>query len=295
MSITLEERFGKNINMKKVVVLGVLGMAGHIMAEHLDSLGEYNVLGIARSEGRYVTKQLDALDFASVESYLSEVRPDVVINCVGMLIQQSKNEISTAILINSYLPHFLSDLGDKLNYKLIHISTDCVFSGEHGQYREEAFKDGDDNYARTKALGEVINDKDLTIRTSFIGPELKNNGVNLLDWFFQQSVEINGYTQVYWSGVTTLELAKATDQLIKQNITGLFHLCPAQKISKYELLRLCAVIWNKEITISPSDNYTFDKSLVSTRKDFKYYKLDYKLMLNELKQWIENNRTLYAP
>jgi dTDP-4-dehydrorhamnose reductase len=272
--------------MKKIVVLGVLGMAGHIMAEYLDSSDGYEVFGIARSEGRYVTKQIDVLDFAGVEGYLNEVKPDVVINCIGMLVQQSKNDISTAILINSYLPHFLSELGQKLNYKLIHISTDCVFSGKDGQYKEDAFKDGDDNYARTKALGEVINDKDLTIRTSIIGPELKNNGTGLFDWFFKQSGEIKGYTQAYWSGVTTLELAKATHEMIKQDITGLFQLCPEHKISKYDLLCLFSKIWNKKITITPFDNYAVDKSLVCTRKDFKYSKLDYELMLDELKQWI---------
>jgi dTDP-4-dehydrorhamnose reductase len=280
--------------MKKIVVLGVLGMAGHIMAEYLDSSDGYKVFGIARSEGRYVTKQMDILDFAGVENYLNEVKPDVVINCIGMLVQQSKNDISTAILINSYLPHFLSELGQRLNYKLIHISTDCVFSGKDGQYKEDAFKDGDDNYARTKALGEVINDKDLTIRTSIIGPELKNNGTGLLDWFFKQSGEIKGYTQAYWSGVTTLELAKATHEMIKQDITGLFQLCPEHKISKYDLLRLFSKTWNQEVTIIPFDNYAVDKSLVCTRKDFKYYKLDYDLMLNELKQWIENHQTLYS-
>lgn len=280
--------------MKKIVVLGVLGMAGHIMAEYLDSSDDYEVFGIARREGRYVTKEIDVLDFASVESYLNEIKPDVVINCIGMLVQQSKNNISTAILINSYLPHFLSELGRKLNYKLIHISTDCVFSGKDGQYKEDAFKDGDDNYARTKALGEVINDKDLTIRTSIIGPELKNNGTGLLDWFFKQSGEIKGYTQAYWSGVTTLELAKATHEMIKQDITGLFQLCPEHKISKYDLLCLFLKLWNKEITIIPSDNYAVDKSLVCTRKNFKYSKLDYESMLIELKQWIENHPTLYS-
>lgn len=279
--------------MKKILVLGVLGMAGHVMAEYLDSLDDYQVYGIARSDGRYVTKKIDVLDFTGVESYLNEIKPDVVINCIGMLVQQSKNDISTAILINSYLPHFLSELGNRLDYKLIHISTDCVFSGKEGQYKEDAFKDGDDNYARTKALGEVINDKDLTIRTSIIGPELKNNGTGLLDWFFKQSGEIKGYTRAYWSGVTTLELAKATHEMIKQNITGLFQLCPENKISKYDLLGLFAKIWNKELTIVPFDNHAVDKSLVCLREDFEYYKLNYDSMLIELKQWIENHPTYY--
>jgi dTDP-4-dehydrorhamnose reductase len=280
--------------MKKVAVLGVLGMAGHIMAEYLDSSDDYEVLGVARTNGRYVTDQLDVLDFERVERFLNETKPDVVINCIGTLIQQSKNDISTAILINSYLPHFLSELANKVDAKLIHISTDCVFSGRKGEYSENAFKDGDDNYARTKALGEVINDKDLTIRTSIIGPELKENGTGLMDWFFRQAGEIKGYTQAYWSGVTTLELAKATDQMIKQNITGLFQLCPEKKISKYNLLCLFLKVWNKKLIITPYNDYVVDKSLLCTRNDFKSAKPDYHNMLIELKRWIDDHPTYYS-
>ena len=280
--------------MKKIVVLGVLGTSGHIMAEYLDSIADYKVYGIARGEGLYVTKQIDVLDFAAVESYLNAIKPDVVINCLGMLVQQANNDISTAILINSYLPHFLSELGNKIAYKLIHISTDCVFSGKDGPYQEDSFKDGEDNYARTKALGEIVNNKDLTIRTSYVGPELKSNGSGLLDWFLKQTGETTGYTQAYWSGVTTLELAKATDQLIKQNITGLYHLCPEQKISKYDLLGLFANVWGKDITITPYDNNKVDKSLLCTRQDFTYENVDYLPMLNELKQWMDNHPTYYA-
>jgi dTDP-4-dehydrorhamnose reductase len=276
--------------MKKVLVLGVLGMAGHVMAEYLDSLGEYTVLGIARSEGRYVTQQLDVLDFISLENYLNEIKPSVVINCIGMLVQQSQNDIATAILINSYLPHFLAGLGDKLNYKLVHISTDCVFSGKDGQYTENAFKDGNNNYARTKALGEVVNNKDLTIRTSIIGPELKINGIGLFDWFFKQSGIIKGYTHAHWSGVTTLALAKATHAMISQNITGLYQLCPEYKISKYALLGLLAKIWHKNIAIMPFDGYVADKSLVCTRRDFDYADLDYANMLLDLKQWMDSRQ-----
>ena len=279
---------------KKVVVLGVLGMAGHIMAKYLDVIDDYQVVGVARNQGRHVNKVLDIIDFKALETYLTELKPDIVINCIGVLVKQAKDNLTTAILINSYLPHFLSELGNKLNFKLIHISTDCVFSGKDGQYKEEAFKDGDDNYARTKALGEVINNRDLTIRTSIIGPELKSNGTGLLDWFLKQSIETKGYTQAYWSGVTTLELAKATDQFIKQNITGLYHLCPEQQISKYDLLGLFANVWGKDTTITPYENYRVDKSLLCTRQDFTYDKVDYVPMLNELKQWMDNHPTYYT-
>ncbi len=271
---------------KKVVVLGSLGMAGHIMAEVLDEIGEYKVLGVARYTGKYVDAILDVTDFKALENYLQNINPDYVINCVGALVLQSKEDVSSSILLNSYLPNFLSQLGNKLNYKLIHISTDCVFSGKDGQYTEKSYRDGDDNYARTKALGEVVNNKDLTIRTSIIGPELKTNGTGLLDWFFKQNSTINGYTQVYWSGVTTLELAKATVSFIKQDITGLYQLCPKDKLSKYDLLELFAKVWNKEIEITPFNNYKVDKSLICTRNDFNYPTPEFDKMLTDLKCWM---------
>jgi dTDP-4-dehydrorhamnose reductase len=273
--------------MQKVVVLGALGMAGHIMAEVLDKTGDYEVFAVARQEEKSIDGVLDVTDFKALENYLQDIKPDYVINCVGALVSQSKNDVPTAILLNSYLPHFLSNLGNSLEYKLIHISTDCVFSGKDGQYTEESFRDGDDNYARSKALGEVINDKDLTIRTSIIGPELKTDGTGLLDWFFKQSNTINGYTQAYWSGVTTLELAKATVAFLKQDITGLYQLCPRDKISKYTLLKLFAKVWNRKIEVTPFDNYTVDKSLVCTRSDFSYQAPEFETMLLETKEWME--------
>ena len=278
---------------QKVVVLGSQGMAGHIMAEVLDETGLYEVLGVARQKGKYVDTVLDVTDAKALESYLEDVRPDYVINCVGALVSQSRDDVPTAILLNSYLPNFLSQLGNTLDYKLIHISTDCVFSGKDGQYTEASFRDGDDNYARTKALGEVINEKDLTIRTSIIGPELKSNGTGLLDWFFKQEGTLNGYTQAYWSGVTTLELAKATVEFLKQDITGLYQLCPKEKISKYELLKLFAKVWDKEIKVIPFDDYKVDKSLVCTRTEFNYPAPAFEKMLIEMKEWMEVHSEYY--
>ncbi len=279
--------------MKKVIVLGTLGMAGHIMAEVLDTTEEYEVFGVARHEGKYVDEILDVTHFKALEAYIKSVQPDYIINCIGALVSQSKEDVPTAILLNSYLPHFLSKLGNTYNYKLIHISTDCVFSGKEGEYTETSFRDGDDNYARSKALGEVINRKDLTIRTSIIGPELKKDGTGLLDWFFKQNGTTNGYTQAYWSGVTTLELAKATLVCLKQDITGLYQLCPKDKISKYELLKLFSKVWKKPLDIVPFENYKVDKSLVCTRDDFNYSVPEFEIMLIQLKEWMEIHKIYY--
>ena len=279
---------------KKVIILGSLGMAGHVMAEVLDTIGKYNIFGIARSAGKYVNHVMDVTNFEELKKYIEKTEPDYIVNCIGALVSQSQNDLPTAILLNSYLPNYLSKLGNQLNYKFIHISTDCVFSGKDGGYTETSFRDGDDNYARTKALGEIINEKDLTIRTSIIGPELKKNGTGLLDWVFKQKGLINGYTKAYWSGVTTLELAKATLELIEQEITGLYQLCPKDKISKFNLLKLFAIVWDRDIKIIPFDNYNVDKSLVCTRNDFNYPAPKFEKMLEEMKNWMKLNASDYT-
>lgn len=280
--------------MKKVIVLGCVGMAGHIMAEHLDATREFEVFGIAKGPGNFVFRQLDVLNFELLRKAIEEIRPDYVVNCIGVLVSKSNSDVSTAILLNSYLPNFLSALGKAIGFKLIHLSTDCVFSGKDGHYGESSFRDGDDNYARSKALGEIVNDRDLTIRTSIIGPELKKNGIGLLDWFFKQSGEIKGYTKAYWSGVTTLELAKATYELIRQDIVGLIQVCPDSKISKYDLLRLASNVWNKKISILPYDGYKVDKSLICTRKDFNYVVPGYEKMLLDTRVWMDEHADYYS-
>lgn len=283
---------------KRVVVLGALGMAGHIMAQYLDNTNEYEVIGIARTKDtKYIKKELDAQNFSELEKYLEEIKPYFVINCIGILVAKSNSDLTTAISMNSYLPHFLSKIGNKLNYKLIHISTDCVFSGKSGGYKEDSYRDGDDNYARTKALGEVINDKDLTIRTSIIGPELKSNGTGLLHWFLKQNGTISGYSKAFWSGVTTLELAKQTHEMIKQDIKGLFQLCPDDKISKFDLLNLFSKTWNKNLKIENNSDYNVDKSLICTRKDFIYLnnkRPEFEQMLLETKEWMDSNPNYYS-
>jgi len=277
---------------QKVVVLGVRGMAGHIIAEYLDRCGKYEIYGVARDSGKYVDRQMDVLESEALVSYIEDITPDIVINSIGMLVSQSNEDVVSAIKTNALLPHELASLGNKLGFKLIHLSTDCVFSGRDGGYTEQSPKDGLDNYAKSKALGEVCNKKDLTIRTSIIGPELKN-GTGLLNWFFQQNGEIRGYTHAYWTGVTTLELAKVIDAMIEQKITGLYHLCPKQKISKYDLLHLFKRVWSKDIEIHPFDDYAIDKSLICTRDDFQYEDLAYEKMLHELKQWMDEHQGMY--
>jgi len=280
--------------MKKILILGARGMAGHVIAEHLSQKPEYEII-IADIESASGIIALDVTDFAKVEVVLRERQPDVVVNCVGVLVQASQDRLDRAILVNSYLPHFLSRLGRERGFKLMHISTDCVFSGDRGGYSEDDFRDGDTPYARTKALGEVINDVDLTLRTSIIGPELKLSGTGLLHWFLMQKGTIQGYSRAYWSGVTTLELAKVVELCIRHGVSGLVNLAMIQKISKFELLVACQKVWNQEqLRILPDDTHASDKSLISCRKDLPLIlPSSYPPMLAELRDFMNEHRGWY--
>lgn len=281
--------------MKRVLILGAGGMAGHVMAEYLSQKPGYEIIRCARSAVTPDTILLDVTAFAQVEKVVRARRPDIVVNCIGLLVQESHERLDYAILINSYLPHFLSRLGREYGFKLIHISTDCVFSGKRGGYLENDFRDGDTPYARTKALGEVINDVDLTLRTSFIGPELKPNGTGLLHWFLMQKKTVKGYTKAYWSGVTTIELAKVADHCICHGVAGLINLTMKEKISKYDLLVLFKDVWGRDdVVIELDDGFAYDKSLISSRHDLKFQlPPTYMTMLTELRDLMNQHRDWY--
>ena len=281
--------------MKRVLILGAGGMAGHVMAEYLAQKPEYKIIRCARRKATPDTILLDVTEFSRVEDVIDEQRPDIVINCVGMLIQASRDRLDQAILINSYLPHFLSGLGRKYGFKLVHISTDCVFSGVRGGYAENDFRDGDTPYARTKALGEVINERNLTLRTSIIGPELKQNGSGLLHWFLMQKGEIRGFTKAYWSGITTLELAKDVDDCLVHGITGLVNLTMIPKISKFDLLLEFQKIWrHDQVKILPDNDHACDKSLITRRNNLPIHRpLNYAAMLVELRAFMNQHKEWY--
>ena len=166
--------------MKKVLLFGATGMAGHVTYYYLRSMGKYDISNVVyRTPLTEDSIVVDVTNRDAVADVVHRVHPEIIINCIGILIKGSKEHPDNAILINAYFPHLLKRLSDEVGAKLIHISTDCVFSGKKGNYTEDDFRDADDVYGRSKALGEIINDKDLTIRTSIIGPELKNNGEGL--------------------------------------------------------------------------------------------------------------------
>lgn len=263
-------------------------MAGHVVTNYLESLNRYTIFNASLDKLNDKTIIINVEHKELVKKILTEKKPDIVINCIGLLIKDSANHPDKAIYLNSFFPHYLVQLGKHLKFKLIHLSTDCVFSGKKGNYSEEDIKDGIGYYARSKALGEIINDKDLTFRTSIIGPELKPDGSGLFHWFMTQSGSINGYENAYWTGITTLELAKSINAAIEQDLTSLYHLVPKKKISKYELLELIREIWGQKITILKEYQHRDDKSLINNRDDFNYNISTYRTMLNELFSWMKN-------
>jgi dTDP-4-dehydrorhamnose reductase len=281
--------------MKRVLVIGSGGMAGHVISTYFLENPSYQVTTIsAHNKVNDDTVLIDVTNQANFSSFLKEHNFDVVINCIGMLVKASEERKDLAVYLNSYLPHMLEEQYSNSDTKLIHLSTDCVFSGKDAPYNEESWPDGPLFYDRSKALGEVVNDKDLTFRMSIIGPDMQEKGIGLFNWFYAQTGEISGYKTAIWNGVTTITLARAIEQAIVQDITGLYHLVPKGNISKFDLLGLFKKTFQRDdITVNPTESVTLDKTLVNTRTDFGFRISNYPEMIREMKDWIDNHPHLY--
>lgn len=280
--------------MTKVLVLGAGGMAGHVISLYLREQG-YDVDTLsAKNPLDDQTKLVDAMDKTALETALKADNYDVVINAIGILVKQSEDRKDLSSYLNGYLPHQLEYLFAGTSTKIIHLSTDCVFSGYNAPYREDSPFDGEPFYDRSKALGEIKNDKDLTFRMSIIGPDMQSTGIGLFNWFYAQTGEILGFTNAIWSGITTIELAKGIDAAIKQDLTGLYQLVPSTNISKYNLVKTFVDAFKRDdITVKADDRAAPDKTLVNTRTDFDYTVPDYKTMVTEMKEWIDAHKSLY--
>jgi len=280
----------------KVLVLGSAGLIGHQVYNYLKNSDNYELHNISyQNKIQDDTILLNARNEQAFIDKIIGIRPQYIINCIGILINGSDADPENAIFLNSYMPHRLTRLADKINAKLIHISTDCVFSGDKKKpYVETDEKDGRGIYAKTKGLGEVISDKHLTLRTSVVGPELKKDGEELFHWFINQSGEVPGYTKSVWSGVTTIELAKAVKWSIESDITGLYHVTNNSSISKYELLKLFQKHTKKDIDIKPVDGNNVDKGFIDTRLLMNYKIPSYDQMISDMVSFIVSNNYLYS-
>lgn len=281
---------------ERVLIIGGTGMLGHMVYYHLKETKKYDVFNtVYRTKLTEDSVICDVRNQDHLKSVLHKLNPDVIINCVGALIQESKTNPANAIYLNAMLPHILKQLADEINTKLIHVSTDCVFSGKKGKYAEDDFRDADDVYGRSKALGEIFDTPHCTLRTSIIGPELKEEGQGLLHWFSKQKGSVNGFSSVMWSGVTTLELAKVIDMLISKDLSGgVYQITNGNPISKHNLLVILRdFCFCNNISIIPDDNKKIDKSLLpSLKHDFQVP--TYTKMIIELKKFMLDHEGLYT-
>lgn len=260
----------------RILVLGASGMLGNAMIRVLSEKADWQVHGTVRTEsskrlfnadiaGRLISG-IDVEQHDSLTQAFIRIHPDVVINCVGLIKQLADaDDPLHAIPINALLPHRLARLCELSGARLVHMSTDCVFAGNKGDYRESNPSDAKDLYGRSKFLGEVAYPHTVTLRTSIIGHELQS-AHGLVGWFLSQQGQCNGFTRAIFSGLPTVVLAQIIRDVVipRADLSGVYHVA-AQPISKYDLLKLIAEAYGKKIEIIPSGQLAIDRSLNADR------------------------------
>lgn len=263
--------------MVKILVLGASGMLGNAVFRYFSESQGFETIGTLRSgralpffselQRRNLLVNIDVENFDSLSFAFATVKPDVVINCIGLVKQlASADDPLQALPINALLPHRLARLAAVAGARLIHVSTDCVFSGLRGGYREADFPDANDLYGRSKYLGEVVGSLHaITLRTSIIGHELEGNH-GLVNWFLSQEGTIRGFTKAVFSGISTVELARVIRDfaLPDPQLHGLYQVA-SQPINKNDLLHLLAAAYEKDIKIVPDSQLVIDRSLDGAR------------------------------
>lgn len=260
----------------KVLVIGASGMLGSAVLRVLSEKNDWEVFGTVRdgnvkrffsaSIGERLRAGVDVEQQDSLVRVLDQIRPDVVVNCTGLTKHKPEADDPLAsIPINTLMPHRLAGLCKLVGARLIHVSTDCVFSGEKGGYVEDDFADARDVYGKSKALGEVLYPHTITLRTSIIGHELQSQ-YGLLGWFLSQNGNCKGYTRAVFSGLPAVIFAQIVRDVVipHTELSGLYHVA-AEPINKFKLLKLIAKVYGKTIDIVPDDQLVMDRSLNSKR------------------------------
>lgn len=288
--------------MTNAIVLGAQGMLGHVLylrlREEIDKVKAY-----ARSTNTSLLPEIEYFDWETDHtlSFLQNEEPRFLFNCTGVLVKSSEDHRADAVLVNSYGPHKLAEVFKDKKTVVVNFSTDCVFSGANGPYGLNHAHDGKSFYARTKSVGEVRNDKDITIRTSIVGPELKANGSGLFHWWSQQEGPVRGYKRAIWSGWSTVELSSALAKWVRgvlqgtESAEGGVYQIATSPISKYGLL----IEWNRQFDrprcdVRPDNDYVVDKSLVpSAYCPIPLRHLSHGKMAFDIRRWIKNHSDLY--
>lgn len=278
----------------KIFILGSNGVVGHAVAQYFKESGHELYFGydlnldpnLPGMVGQYYDAQ-------HLKKVIDEIQLDAVINCTAIVNQAAEDDKAGAAFLNSYLPHLLESITANTKTVVVHRSTDCIFSGAKGQYTLKDAPDAKSFYARTKAVGELVNDKDITIRVSLIGPAMDEEDGSLLNWFLQQRGDVKGFANAIWTGLTTLEYAKTIERLLQQKAHGLFQAAPDESISKYDLLRLFEKYFPKARNIVRVENARVDKSLVPYWGDNDIHIQSYEAQIAEMKAWIEAHSGIY--
>ena len=260
--------------MTKLIVLGATGLLGNTLLKYFSKQSNIKCYGIIRKSSdidklkSIKNVKLYKIDYKNKNNIIkvfNKIKPNLIINCIGVVKQLThKNQLSEIIRINSFLPHYLTELANvKSKTRFIQFSTDCVFSGTKGKYKETDFPGAQDIYGRSKLLGELTYPNTLTLRTSIIGHELQTK-YSLLSWFLDQKKPIKGYKNAIFSGLTALEIAKFLEKFIIPNkkLNGMYHLS-GNTIDKYELLNLVKSVYKKDIKIIIDKKVKINRSLNS--------------------------------
>ena len=262
----------------RILILGTSGLIGHKLFQILGKrFGDIH--GVLHHDGSVEKAaslfdnencyfNVDVLDTHKIKKILNEIKPDVILNCAGITKRRPEiNDPLLAIGLNALFPHKLAQWAKEHNCRVIHFSTDCVFDGKIGDYTEDSLTTGEDAYGRTKALGEIQYDHTLTIRSSFIGRELSVFS-ELLEWLIaQEGKTIKGFTNAYYSGISTLEMSRVVGDIIEfhQGVSGLRQLSCIEPISKFELLCLARDAFGVNVEIVPDGNFTIKPTLNSDK------------------------------
>lgn len=268
----------------KILVIGSGGMLGYAAALYLRGQG-HQVTGLTRTKSLPGTLRMDATDEPAMDRLLNQELFDAVINCAALLVKPSAERKAEAVKLNAWLPHFLDGYCRRSGAHLIQVSTDAVFSGARGGYREDAPSDADTFYGQSKFLGEVSNDHALTVRSGFWGVDINPEGTGLLQWFLRCSGPVCGYTKALFNGVSNLEFARFADAALQNRWTGVYHLCAADLLSKYEFLRLANRVFARGTDVREAAGVSIDRSLQCGRRDIPYRQKTFEQMMVELKVW----------
>jgi len=290
-----------SVKKKKLLILGAEGMLGHVCLLKLSD--KYLVYATTKQKKNFINKKIkiptnikiidkiDLTNFNLLDKIVKKIRPSYVVNCAGIINKKIKNYSKlNSIIVNSLLPHKLSNLSDKYKFRFIHVSTDCVFDGKTGNYYEHDKKNASDFYGQTKSIGEEFSSKNsVIIRTSIIGHEIKSK-LGLLEWFLKSKVKVYGFDNFKYSGLTTLELQKYILFFLNhKTLNGVYNIS-SNPISKYQLLKIIKKVYTKKIDILKNSTIKKNMVLKSSKLENKNVKSqNWQKQINDLREFYEKN------